>query len=92
MKDSHPRKFEWRSHILVRLSFRELYMIQSCVVCNLWIIWPFHRVKVRGQNEKSSLWFHETLVVEAIFVTLIENPSVITNETQGPQKYPHHWK
>ena len=31
-----------------------------------------------------------TPIFEVIFVTLTENLSVITNDTQGPQKYPHH--
>ena len=35
---------------------------------------------------------HETPILEVIFLTLTENSSVITNDTQGPQKYPHHRK
>ena len=30
--------------------------------------------------------------LELIFVTLTENSSVVTNDTQEPQKYPHHQK
>ena len=26
------------------------------------------------------------------FFPCTENTSVVTNNTQGPQKYPHHWK
>ena len=32
--------------------------------------------------------FHETPTSEVIFVTLIENSSVVANDTQGPRKYP----
>ena len=31
-------------------------------------------------------------IFEVIFVTLNENSSVVTNDIQGPQKYPHHQK
>ena len=31
-------------------------------------------------------------MIEAIFVTLTEHTSAITNDTLGPQKYPYHWK
>ena len=31
-------------------------------------------------------------ILEVIFVTLTENSSVVTNDTQGPQKYQHHRK
>ena len=31
---------------------------------------------------------YETPILEVIFATLTENSSVITNDTQGPQKYP----
>ena len=33
---------------------------------------------------------HQSL--KQFFVTLTENSSVVTNDTQGPQKYPHHRK
>ena len=32
----------------------------------------------------------KTPILEVIFVTLTENSSVLTNDTQGPQKYPHN--
>ena len=31
-------------------------------------------------------------MLEVIFMTPIENSSVVTNDTQGSQKYPHHRK
>ena len=34
----------------------------------------------------------ETPIPDVIFVTLTENLSIVTNDTQGPQKYTHHWK
>ena len=44
------------------------------------------------QKQKGRQWVHETPILEVIFVTLIENSSVITNDTQEPQKYPYHRK
>ena len=34
---------------------------------------------------------HQSLK-EVIFAILTENSSVVTNDNQGPQKYPHHRK
>ena len=34
----------------------------------------------------------ETPIPEVIFVTVTENSSAVTNDTQGPQKNPHHRK
>ena len=31
-------------------------------------------------------------MLEVIFMTPIENSYVVTNDTEGPQKYPHHRK
>ena len=42
-----------------------------------------------GQRQRGSLRVHETPIFEVIFVTLTENSSVITNDTQEPQKYPN---
>ena len=36
------------------------------------------------------LGVHETPILKVIFVTLTDNLSVVTNDTQGPRKYPHH--
>ena len=61
-------------------------VIQSYLVFdNMAII---HRVKYRLKL-KGRLRVHETPVLEVVFVTLIENSSVITDDTQGPRKYPH---
>ena len=57
----------------------------------LLIIWPFQELEI-GQNQKGRLCVHEIPIFEVIFVNLTENLSVITNDNQGPQKYPHHLK
>ena len=59
----------------------------------LFSLYPFdnmaiiHELKI-GQKQKGKLWVHETSILEVFFVTLTENSSVVTNDTQGPQKYP----
>ena len=45
-----------------------------------------------GQKQKGRLWVHGTAILEVIFVTLTDNSSVITNDTQGTWKYPQHQK
>ena len=35
---------------------------------------------------------HDTPILEVISGTLSENPSVVTNDTHGPRKCPHHEK
>ena len=44
--------------------------------------------------KKQNDWLrvHETPIFEVIFMILTENVSVVTNDTLGPQKYPHHPK
>ena len=59
------------------------WFLKSCVIQSglfyvLLIIQPFHRV--------------QTPIHELISVTLTENSSVATNDTQGPQKYLYHQK
>ena len=44
------------------------------------------------QKQKSRLQVHDTPILEVICVTLTENSSVVTNDTQWPRKYPHQWK
>ena len=48
---------------------------------------PTRYFKKRCKSERE-----ETPIPDVIFVTLTENLSIVTNDTQGPQKYPHHWK
>ena len=50
------------------------------------IYWVKNRLKQKGR-----FWVHETPILEEIFVILTENSSVIINDTQAPEKYPHHW-
>ena len=44
----------------------------------------------RGKNQKGSLCVHETPILRITFMILTDNSSVITNDTQRPQEYPHH--
>ena len=44
-------------------------------------------IKKKRKKKKS-----ETPMLEVIFVTLTENSFVVTNDTQGCRKYPHHRK
>ena len=48
-----------------------------------------HWVKNKTK-QKSRLWVHDSPILKVIFATLTENSSVVTNDTQGSQKYPHH--
>ena len=72
-------KFKQRFQILVRLSFQELYDSR------LSGLHPFNKKWPKSETS-------ETLILEVIFVTLTENSSVRTIDTQGLQKYPHHQK
>ena len=45
-----------------------------------------------GQKQKDRLRVHETPIREVIFVTLTNNSSLVTNDTQEPWKYRHHRK
>ena len=38
------------------------------------------------------LWVYETPIFEEIFMATTENSSVVTNDTQEPQKYSYHRK
>ena len=78
-EDSHLTKFERRPRIFVKLSFREL--------CDSKLFSLRQK-----QKTEDRLIVHETTILEVIFVTLTENSSAITNDTEGPQKYPHHLK
>ena len=49
-------------------------MIQSYLVCVLLIKWLFHLVKNRSITERE--------VISSIVVTLTENSSIVTNDTQ----------
>ena len=42
--------------------------------------------------QKDKLWVHETPILEEVFVTLTENSSVATNDTQGPKEFPNQRK
>ena len=87
-KDLQSAKFEQRPQILVKPSFREL--------CNS----KLSGLHAFGHNSLSVNWKKKRKVgcefmrhqSSVIFVTLTENSSVITNDTQGPQKYLHHRK
>ena len=75
-KHSQSTKFGRRPGIFVKLSFRE-----SC------------DSKLSGLHAFTNMAIiHWVKVVEETFVTPTENSSVAKNDTQGPQKYPHHWK
>ena len=54
-----------------------------------------HCVRI-GLKQNGRKCVHEILILEVIFevifVTLTENSSAVTNDTQGPQKYAHHQK
>ena len=86
-KNSHSTKFKWRPQIFVKLHFRDL--CGSKLSC----LYPFdnvaiiHWVKNRLKTER--LWIHEIPILVAIFVSLTENSSLITNDTLGRQKYLH---
>ena len=43
----------------------------------------------RGKKQKGIVWFQETPILEVIFVALTENSSLVTNDSEGPQEYPH---
>ena len=75
-KDSQSTKFKQRPQIFLKVGFREL--------CNSKLsgLHAFDNRAIR----------HETPILEVIFVTLTKTSTVITNDTKGPQKYPHHWK
>ena len=86
-KNSHSTKFKWRPQIFVKLHFRDWCGSKlSCLhpFDNVAII---HWVKTRLKTER--LWIHEMPILVAIFVSLTENSSVVTNDTLGRQKYPH---
>ena len=44
------------------------------------------------KDRKVGCEFMRTPILEDIFVTLTENSSVVTNDTQAPQQYLHHRK
>ena len=90
-KDSHPTKFEQRPRILIELSFRELCdsTLSGLRAFDNMVISLSQK---RGENPKSWLWVHETLILEIIFVTLTEDSSAVINDTQGPREYLHHRK
>ena len=48
--------------------------------------------KLSGSDAFDSMAIILEVILKVIFVTLTENSYDVTNETQGPQKYLHHWK
>lgn len=44
------------------------------------------------RKQKGSLRVYETNILEAIFMILFENSSLVANDTQGPQEYQHQQK
>ena len=85
-EDSDSTKFKQRPQVFAKLSFRELYKLFGL---HPFDYWPFHWDK-KGQKQKGSLWVCDSSIFEGIFVTFTENLSAVTNNTQGPSKYPHH--
>ena len=79
-------KFEQRPQVFAQFSFREL--------CKLSGLHPSDYIAIswdkKGQKQKGSLWVYESSIPEAIFVTLTKNLTAVTNNIQGPRKYPHH--
>ena len=89
--DSQSTKLERRPWIFVKLSFSEFCDSKVSGLNPFDNMAIIHWVKV-GEKQKGRLWVRETPILEIILVTLTENSSVVTNDTQGPQKYPHHQK
>ena len=81
-KDSHPLILERRSRILAKLSLRELNDSTISGIYTFEIMAISLSLK-RDKNHKGRLWVHETPILEVMFVTLTENSSVITYDTQG---------
>ena len=82
-KDSHSTESKERPQILIKLHFREL-CDSKLTGLHTFDNWPFYDLKI-SQKDKGRLWVHETPILELIFVTLTENSSVVTNNTQEPQ-------
>ena len=85
-KDIHSTKLAQRPQIFVKLSSRELCDSKFSGLHPFDNMAIIHCVK----NGKKGKVDCETPILEIIFVTLIENSSLVTNDTQGPQKYPFH--
>ena len=88
-KDSQSTKFEQRPQIFRKLSFRELC---DSTLSGLHIFDKMAIIHYAGQKQKGKSWVLETPIHEVTFVTLTEKSSIVTDDTQGPLKYPHHWK
>ena len=80
-KESHSTKFEQRPQIFITLSFRELFDSKLSGLTPFGNMVITHWVKNKWETLRQT---------EVIFVTPTENSSVVTNDTQGPQKYPNN--
>ena len=49
----------------------------------------FAELKMKSKSERLGVWVRETSIFQVIFVILIENSSVITEDTRGPREYPY---
>ena len=91
-KDSQSTKFKRRPWKFIKLTFRELC---NSKLSGLHLFdneaTIIHWVKI-CKKWKGRLWVHKTLILEVIFLTLTGNSSVVTNDTQGSQSSPYHWK
>ena len=48
----------------------------------VYIWWYGHFIEPKiGKNQKGRLWVHETLILEVFFVSLTQNSSIVTNDT-----------
>ena len=70
---------------MVKLSFKELCDSKLSGLCTFDNI-DISLSQKRGKYQKGRLWVHETLILEVIFVTLIENSFAETNSMEGTSK------
>ena len=67
--------------MMVKLSFRELRDPELSGLCTFK---KSKKSQKRSKNQKGTLRVHETPMLEATFVTLSENVSVLINDTKRP--------
>ena len=88
-KDSHPTKLKQRSKVLIKLSFTVLCDSKFSGLQNFDNS-HFIKSKKKLTMGKVSCEFMDHKL-EITFVTFTET-FVVTNDTQGPREYSHHWK
>ena len=69
--------------MMVKLSFRELRDPELSGLCTFKNM-TISLSQKRSKNQKGTLRVHETPMLEATFVTLSENVSVLINDTKRP--------